>query len=52
MGLQVNKFEQVSSDGHQMSLVGAWEGGPCQMLGEQGQGVWGLMSGEGAGPEV
>ena len=26
-GLQVNKFEQVSSDSHQMSLAGSW-GGP------------------------
>ena len=32
-----------------MSLAEAWEGGPCLMSGEQGQGVEGLMSGEGWG---
>ena len=25
---QVNKFEQVSSDSHQMPLAGGWAGGP------------------------
>ena len=30
----MNKFEQVSSDGHQMSLAGVWDQGfPCYMSG-------------------
>ena len=33
---QVNKFEQVSSDGHWMSLAGVWDQGaagvPCLMV--------------------
>ena len=38
----VNKFEQVSSDGHQMSLVGGMvRGSPCPMSGG-GAGLWGL----------
>ena len=35
-GPHVNKFEQVSSDGHQMSLVVARAGGvPCLMSGAE-----------------
>ena len=52
---QVNKFEQVSGDSHQISLAGGlgWEV-PCPTSGGgQGQawGVSGPMSGGGAGPE-
>ena len=40
VSLQVNKFEQVSSDGHQMSLVG----GECPMSDSQKLGPGGPMS--------
>ena len=42
-GPQVNKFEQVSSVGHQMSVAGV------SQADGQGLGVPGLMSGEGVG---
>ena len=39
VGPQVNKFEQVSSDGHQMSLAGGRaEAVPCLMSGAIGPG--------------
>ena len=50
LGLQVNKFEQVSSDDHQMSIAGGgvreqvpksdvgWEGGSAQLSSSE---VWG-----------
>ena len=41
-GHQVNKFEQVSSDGHQMSLGGGqgWGGGPMPDVLGVGSYVW------------
>ena len=39
-GTQVNKFEQVSSLGHQISLAGGRAGGPCSMRSH----IWGVGS--------
>ena len=38
-GVEVNKFEQVSSDGHQMSLAGEAGGVGCDI-----QCMWGMGS--------
>ena len=42
----MNKFEQVSSDGHQMSLLGGrGEGVPMSHVGGAGLGGWNLGGG-------
>ena len=55
----MNKFEQISSDGHQISLVGGdqgWDGGVLRFGGPQvsclagrGGGEWGVAVGLGQG---
>ena len=54
MSPQVNKFEQVSNDGHQMSLAGTWASGSHILcLGAAGgQGVPCLISVGGGGREM
>ena len=38
-GSQVNKFQQIPSDGHKMSLAGGWgQWSPCLRYRGQGQG--------------
>ena len=45
-GPQMNKFEQVSSDDHQMSPAGGWGKGVSGLM-SRGLGVLGLMFGGG-----
>ena len=50
-GPQVNKFEQVSSDGYHMSLARGQTGGGCPMSAVKGGGwgQWGSRREEGPG---